>query len=350
MGAVSFDHEFDRWKGSIRFFYNMGEHNISDGFRSNDKNYGVVAYESFNAFSGNTITVGIDYKNYGGNAENWKAMGGQGIQFVDTALYELGEYVFVQQELFEKLMLNAGFRADYNSSFGMEYIPSAGFAYKLARLTTIKGSVSKGYRSPTIRELYMWSPANDSLNPERMINYELNILQRLFHDKVSFELSTFYAIGDNLIKMTGQGANTRYENTGEFTHWGTELSVACMPIKSVLIDLSYSYLHMKEPEIASPEHMLFVSMAYNWKKFNFNLSLQSINKLFTQIVPEPESQSYNLINGRIKYTFNKYISFFVKGENLLNESYEINYGYTLPGITAFVGINFHLPAMGVGNN
>ena len=40
--------------------------------------------------------------------------------------------------------------------------------------TTLKGSVSKGFRSPSIRELYLWAPANEELEPERMINYEVN--------------------------------------------------------------------------------------------------------------------------------------------------------------------------------
>jgi len=343
MGAFSIDNNFDKWKGSLRFFYNFGDHDISDGFHSTDNNFGILSYESFNAFVGNTITLGFDYKNFGGLAENVKAMSGQGMQFIDTSLYEMGGYAFIQQVLFRKLMLNAGLRVDYNSSFGTEYIPSAGIAYKLTKLTTIKGSVSKGYRSPTIRELFMWNPANDSLMPETMINYELNVLQRLFQDKLSFEFATFYATGSNMIKLIGEGADARYKNTGEFTHWGLEISSAFMPKSNLRFDLSYSYLHMKEPMLASPEHMLFLGATYDWKKFNFNLSLQSINKIYTQILPQEINDSYNLVNARIGYTINKYFSVFTKGENLLNESYAINYGYTLPGITVFLGLNFHLP-------
>lgn len=346
MGAIAFNNDYDRWKGSFRLFYNFGEHKISDGFHSNDNNYGIVAYESFKAFTGNTLTLGIDYKNYGGIAENVKAMGGQGIQFVDTALYELGVYAFIQQELFNRLMLNAGLRGDYSSSFGIEYIPSAGFSYKLFNYTNLKGSVSKGYRSPTIRELFMWSPSNDSLKPERMVNYELSLLQRLFQDKLSLELTGFYATGSNMIKIISQGETSRYENTGKFTHWGLELSSAWKPVSNIHFNISYSYLSMEDPIIASPEHMLYISGTYHWNNFRFNVSMQSIFNLYTQITPFESEQSYILWNANIGYTINRYIGLFLKGENLVNETYEINYGYPMPGITAFIGVNISLGNIG----
>jgi hypothetical protein len=51
----------------------------------------------------NSITAGIDYTNYGGMAENLKAMGGKGIVFADTSITEVGTYLFVQQTMAEKL-------------------------------------------------------------------------------------------------------------------------------------------------------------------------------------------------------------------------------------------------------
>jgi iron complex outermembrane receptor protein len=33
---------------------------------------------------------------------------------------------------------------------------------------------------------------------------------------------------------------------------------------------------------------------------------------------------------------------FVKGENLLDQSYEINDGYPMPGITAFGGVSIEI--------
>mgnify|MGYP000659473946 CR=1 FL=1 len=42
---------------------------------------------------------------------------------------------------------------------------------------TIRASVSKGFRSPNIREMYMWGAANADLKPESMVNYEVAVGQ-----------------------------------------------------------------------------------------------------------------------------------------------------------------------------
>ena len=70
--------------------------------------------------------------------------------------------------------------SDWNTTvyYGNEPVPTGGLAYRPTSSTTIKASVSKGFRSPTIRELYLWTPANANLKPERMMNYEIGVLQR----------------------------------------------------------------------------------------------------------------------------------------------------------------------------
>jgi len=44
---------------------------------------------------------------------------------------------------------------------------------------------------------------------------------------------------------------------------------------------------------------------------------------------------------RTEYKINKHLDVFVKCKNLLNTNYQINYGYPMPGIIAFAGINLH---------
>jgi outer membrane receptor protein involved in Fe transport len=98
---------------------------------------------------------------------------------------------------------------------------------------------------------------------------------------------------------------------------------------------------MDEPIIATPEQQVFISGTYKWKKFSVNISVQHINNLYTQITPEKIKDSYTILNSRISYTINKYADVFVKGENLTDQKYYINYAYPMPGIIAFGGINLH---------
>jgi outer membrane cobalamin receptor len=57
--------------------------------------------------------------------------------------------------------------------------------------------------------------------------------------------------------------------------------------------------------------------------------------------PQTEKNSYSLLNSRVSYLINKYVDIFVKGENLTDKKYYINYAYPMPGIIVFGGFNLH---------
>ena len=129
--SFTVDNNYEKVSGSAKLFYNFGEHNISDGFHSTDANYGLNIYESIKLFKGNNLTLGADYLNYGGLAENELAMDGQGMIFKDTTVYDAGIYGFVQQTLFDRLTLNAGLRLQDHQVYGKELIPAGCLAYKI---------------------------------------------------------------------------------------------------------------------------------------------------------------------------------------------------------------------------
>lgn len=341
MGAIAVSNEFEKTKGSVRFFFNYGIHDITNGFHSNDKNYGLVIYQSLNLFTGNTITFGTDFKEYGGIAKNVKAMNGRGIVLGDTTVREIAGYGYIQQSIFNKLILNAGLRIEHSSVYGSEPVPSAGLAYHLSSTTILKASASKGFRSPSIRELYLPIPGipkpNTNLKPERMVNYEGSILQELLDNRLSVELTAYMAKGENLIKPV----NGTLQNTGSFSNKGVEFAGNYKPLNNLSFQLNYSYISMKDPIIATPEQQFFVSGTYRWNRLLVNLSIQNIDNLYTQIIPSREKQNYTLLNTRISYVINNYIDVFAKGENLTNQKYYINYGYPMPGFISFVGINLH---------
>ena len=342
MGAVTLNNKYEKTNGSLRFFYNYGEHKITDGFHSTDKNFGIVFYQAFNLFKGNTLTLGTDYKTYGGIAENIYAMNGQGLVFGDTTVWEMAGYVYIQQKFFEKFVLNAGFRIDHNSVFGNEPVPTGGLAYHATTTTTVKASIAKGFRSPTIRELYLWAPANENLKPERMMNYEIGVIQRLMQSKLSLELTVYKANGDNLIQTVIGTNGPQNRNTGKFSNTGFEFSGTYIPKDFLSFNCNYSYISMKDPIVATPGQQLFVSGTYKWKKLSINLSVQNIQGLYTQITPTEVKENYTLLNSKITLAFSKFADIFMKGENLTNKKYYINYGYPMPGLVLFGGINLHL--------
>jgi iron complex outermembrane receptor protein len=335
--AMTIQNEWEKISGAIKVFYNFGEHDITDGFHSTDHNYGVNFYESLKLFKGNNITLGVDYMNYGGMAENLKAMNGKGIVFADTTVNETGVYGFVQQRLANSLTLNAGLRYQNHSVYGDEWIPSAGFAWQLNETTNWKGTVSKGFRSPTIRELFLWGP-NPELDPETIMNYETGVSKTFFNNELTTEITFFTVNGDNMIiRVPMEGLR----NSGEISNSGIEFSASAAPISGLTIESTFSYTNMENPVFATPESQFYFSANYKWNKFQLMASVQEINNLDNDPSPVVNKEDYTLLKAKAVYNITPNLKWYVSGENLLNENYQVNRFYTMPGATVFSGIGFN---------
>ncbi len=334
--AVSFDNKYKNSEGSLKIFHNFGEHTLTNGFHSTDFNSGLMLYQSFRLFEGNLLTVGTDIKNYGGQAN-------QGVHR-DTLLQvtEAGFYIYTQQKLLEKLTLTAGLRSEFHPVYPAELIPTLGANYNLNHNSTLKASFSKGFRSPTLMELYLYAP-NPTLKPEKMYNYEIGWMQSLMNNKLNLEVNAYYINAENLIQVVGGPIPTR-QNTGSVTNYGLEFSGKYAVMKNLFVHANYSYLHTSTPIIAAPRNQANVSVNYKYKIWNFNLSSQYVEQLYTFIhikpidPPTKTIPSYLLLNARIAAQPLKNLEVFVMGNNLLNQQYEINDGYPMPGINVLGGV------------
>ncbi len=336
--AFTVQNEYERLSGAVKVFYNFGEHNITDGFHSTDHNYGVNVYEAIRLFKGNNLTLGVDHMRYGGLAENLLAMGGQGIQFADTTVHETGIYGFMQQQLFDRLTLNGGIRHQYHSVYGDQWIPSAGFALALAQNSTWKGNVSKGFRSPTIRELFLWGP-NPALDPETVLSVETGLAKSFAGNRLRAELTLFSVQGDNLIvTVPMQGL----QNAGEVNNRGVEMMLHGRPFDGLQLDATYSFTDMENPVYATPEHHLYLEGRYQWKRWLLSGNVRRVINLDSDPGPGVADVDYTLLEARVQFSINKNLNWYLSGENLLNTTYAVNRYYTMPGATFFTGINLRL--------
>lgn len=333
--ALSVNNNYGKYSGTLKFFYNFGKHDITDGFVSTDHNYGLNVYEAFKLFKGNNLTIGADYLVYGGKAENriFNAF------ITDTSVYDAGVYLFVQQELFQGFSVNSGLRLQNHSTYGKKWIPAAGFAWRLDDHTTWKTSLSKGFRSPTIRELFVWNH-NMNLDPETIMNYETGIIRNIPGCNIKLELTGFIVKGnDMIITVPMQGL----QNAGKVSNTGIEFAASAKPVPNLDLNLTYSHTRMKYPVYATPRHNLFGSAAYSFRKFLFSVSAQHINHLDTDPSPVRESfETYTLLNTKVSYNLARWCELFASGENLLNQKYENNIYYPMPGTTFFGGIKLKL--------
>jgi len=269
--SMALENNQGKMSGALRLFYNWGNHKINDGynpgeepltylFRSDDHNVGVQLYESFRLFKGNNFTVGVDYKNWGGHAWNDNNDGSKK-ELVDKTVNETAGYAIMQQELFGILSLNAGVRYEHSSTYGGEWVPQGGVTVRPFEGNTIRASVSKGFRSPNIREMYMWGAANADLKPESMVNYEVAVGQSFLGGDLYTELTAFFIDGKDMIYSVSVNGDGRppYKNlnTGTFTNKGIEFEARYQICKNLNLDMNYSYLHMSKPIPGAPGHKFY---------------------------------------------------------------------------------------------
>jgi iron complex outermembrane receptor protein len=142
--ALSLENSYRNLDGALKFYHNFGTHDLSDGWYSTDRNSGLMLYQTTQLFKGNKLTAGFDAKKYGGEGNSGMAR---------DSLITINEYAFytyTQQTVLKKLLISAGLRWEYNSNYGNVLVPMAGINYNPVGTTTLRASVSKGFRSPTM--------------------------------------------------------------------------------------------------------------------------------------------------------------------------------------------------------
>lgn len=357
-GAVSaaVENRYERTTGAITAFYNFGQHLINNGytegqapqpvrFNSTDRMGGLSVHQNIMLLSdspfGSRITLGADYFSFGGEAWNQPVNPEMPrIGLVDTLLHEQAGYIALEQQLTPLLTLSAGLRLNNNTVVGHEWVPQVGLAVHLPASIELKLSAGKGFRNPTIRELYMFAQANPNLLPERLWSYEVALEQHLLDGRLQYGLNLYHIDGNNLILNSIVDGRPLNINSGRIKNSGGEVQVSYLITSGLRADAHYSYLHMEHPVLASPEHMAYLGISYSHKRWSASTSLQHIAGLHTTLAANAPTEQFTLWSLRAQYRLTKWLSLWARGENLLNQKYEINAGFPMPHASVMGGLGF----------
>ncbi len=363
MTSLAIENSYEKTSGAVSFFYNWGNHWINDGyepgkgeapldyrFNSRDDMMGISIYQSARLFKGNRLTAGFDWFRFGGRAWNNYIEGekkGNISEIADKREHEVAGYIDFRQDIGSWLTFDVGVRADYYSRVGTEWIPQAGMSFHLPHSMELKASTSKGFRYPTIREMYMFPPQNPDLEPESMWNYELAFSQTLLEGRLSYGVNVFYINGRNMIvAVPRQGTTPLNMNTGAIRNAGLEAQAAWRINRTWSVDANYSFLHMKYPVIGAPEHKLYAGGSFTKGRWKVSTGLQYVNGLYTQVVTNGNGmnlqENFILWNLFASFRITGWLSVWARGENLLAQEYEINAGYPMPKATVIAGFHISL--------
>jgi iron complex outermembrane receptor protein len=331
-GSLNFDNAYQRSWGYARFYSSHGRHIITDGFRSVDSTTGARALQSFAVNSRLTLDAGGEASRFGGRASNVRSLLNYGEHHISTA----AGVSRLQYAATTRLRLNTGLRYEHNSVFGNIAVPEFGASFKAASGYTLGAAVGKGFRNPTIRELYLFPAPNPLLQPETMWNYQATFRaepSRSFQSSVT----AYYADLSNMIVTTGRYPNLALRNTGRTLNRGFEATARWKPVSRVQWTNSYAGLRSTNLAPYIPARRWNTSLDIAAGAAHVYLAASTSGKRWADTARTSKLGGYTTATLKLTAPAGKGRQLFVMVDNLFDKRYEVVTGYPMPGVNAAAG-------------
>ncbi len=333
-GGFSFnlDNGYGRTWGYTRLFSSHGRHIITDGFRSVDSTTGLRLHQSFALTSRLTLDAGTEAVRYGGRALNVH----RSLNFGEHHLTTAAGFSRAQWNATSRLRLNAGLRQEHNSAFGGISVPEFGASFRIRTGYTFGVGAGKGFRSPTIRELYLFPAPNPLLQPETLWNYQATL--RL-EPSPSFRASVtgYYADLRDTIATTGRFPNLSLRNMGRSLNRGLETTVRWKPLTRVQVTQGYAYLRSTNLAPNIPAHKWTGAIDLDAGRAYLRLGAMAVGKRWANTARSVQLGGYSTAALKATVPAGAGRSFFLMLDNLLDRSYQVVQGYPMPGRNAAGG-------------
>lgn len=336
--SVTVSNTYGATNGAAHVYCSYGNHFVDDPrhFHSVDDRFGVILYQNFRPWVGSSATLGFDFDRYSGkipvSGGNHHTEGSL-TTMSRRHIIEYSPYLTLSQQLLgDAVILNGGLRMANSNRFSTQWIPQAGVVLHPGEDWTVKASLSKGYRNPSFRELYLYRMANPGLEPERMMNYEVSV-GRHFSRYLSVDVTAYYSKGSNLI----QTVDMKNVNTGRFINKGIELSARSHPTERLQLWATYSYLHTSLHNLtAAPKKQYYLGVGWDaFKRFHIDAELKGAGGLY--VADDVSNQNYATVNMRLSYRPLHLLTFTLDLDNITDTRYTINRGYEMPGFNLIGG-------------
>ena len=254
-----------------------------------------------------------------------------------------------QMEILTWASLDVGFAWNVLTSESVDtknsFDPSAGIWFDLIRSLRLRLALSRATRFPTLRHLYSSDSGNPDLKPESAVKLEAGIefdAGSHLHTRIDF----FRSDVEDLIERMERGY--QYVNLEQVIMQGIEVGFDGSIKDRLRFDLEYAYLDAYEDQTEywlpyRPSHKVDGSVSY---LFEFGLTAYaSAQYVSRRVTPHPESEMlppYSVVNLRLSQKLFDYFRPFVEIKNVLDEDYEEEKDFPMPGRTFLGGLKITL--------
>jgi vitamin B12 transporter len=299
-----------------------------------------------------TSTFGVQY-----NRRSASTTGG-----IDKAIGNVGYYLQQQFQFFDRrLIAIPGIRLDDNQQFGTAWTPAFSAAYFFKEIgTKLKGGYAKGFRAPTLNELFFppsfGCPAfgNPNLGPEKSWEINFGVDQSFLAERLTMGANYFHREVKNLIEASPIPGDPmgcfRAENVGNARFDGVELTLGIRLFEGLTLNANYTYLDWDTADGTlprRPHNSGNIILNYLRDALNVNLIVNIVGRVddFRAASPfgDTITAGYGIVDLASSYKLPwrmplvKELSLIGKIQNLFNKRYDQADGFRAPPLNFLLG-------------
>ena len=270
-------------------------------------------------------------------------------------------------QLNERLLLGLGLRIDYrNVDRGNEFSyksfsdvsPKINLTFKRDSFSTWNFALSKGFRSPSLSELFLQyesdyglnTQGNPNLDPEQLYGLDISF-DRSNKSNLTYSVSTFYYKYEDMIDFV-YGLPVIALNRSDISSCGLETNISYQINSNLNLDLGYTYLRVNDinnidPILYRPNHKFVSSIKYKSENISHIISMRYQSEQDYQDFlsdereyegseikfPIEQLDSLVLFNYVGNYELNNRDKITLKISNLFDKQYELIQDFPMPGRT-----------------
>jgi vitamin B12 transporter len=250
----------------------------------------------------------------------------------------------------ENLTLTGAVRHDEHDEFGGFTTWRTTAAYLFADTgTKVRGSAGTGFRSPSPFELgyvsFVSGTNNPNLKPEESFSWDAGVDQPLFDGALTASVTYFELDTKNLIDYDFAG-DAYVQIPGTTRRNGVEAQLKYAVADWVDVAAAYTFTRAHDTSGARrprvPKHDvvlgLFTRPAENWNtSTTVRIVHDTVDTVSGTLVPLDD---YVLVNAKVGYSPMEGMELYVRGENLLDEKYQVVKGYGTKGASVYGGFEY----------
>ncbi|MDD2889818.1 MAG: TonB-dependent receptor [bacterium] len=339
-GVLSLNHKLSNlygYKISSEVTNTRGNESIDKSRTNMNENYYEGEYaktelqNSFNFKKSFHVITGIEYAKETGENCNCTR---------DTAHSISNRAIYAEIEpSYKNLFLNLSGRIDGYQRFKTQSAWLFSMAF-LVKNTKFKGNYGYGFKTPTFYQLFNPVSGNPGLIPEQNRGYDVGAEHRFKDGRAEITYFNQHVV-QSIDLIDG-----KYKNRTVSNAWctdGIEFYFLLMLFDDLSMDINFTGVD----KIDWPEaYLLIPSLNYRW-----GINYRWFNVKFCCIGKRQDKDAFGLVDIKscrkidVSYSFpsdvsKKGLKFQVRIENLINEQYMENWGYSVPGRGIYFGLSY----------